>query len=175
MRSLSKWRAITQPHLTAIEVHRDSFDIVSDLLRASPDPTLRDAVTLVNSDTLKFLSENSGLKFDVVFEDAFTDKGKPFAHASFSGTWGRKCDTAVYNVPFLKQMYNCITRGGLCITHCHANVYTKDMMPNLSAAGFLVPGVDVLGSRRSVTAAKMKQDKDVQGDEYTLIRVWRKA
>jgi hypothetical protein len=49
------------------------------------------------------------------------------------------------------------------------------MMPNLSAAGFLAPGVDVLGSRRSVAAAKMKQDKDVQGDEYTLIRVWRKA
>jgi hypothetical protein len=49
------------------------------------------------------------------------------------------------------------------------------MMPNLSAAGFLAPEVDALGSRRSVTAAKKKQDEDVQGDEYTLIRVWRKA
>ena len=81
MRSLPFWGAVTQSHLTVNEIHEDSFNVVSELLQTGP-ATLRDSVKLVNCDTLKFLSDHEGILFDVVFEDAFTEKGKPSARAS---------------------------------------------------------------------------------------------
>lgn len=135
-------------HLVVVETHSASVRMVRDLLTGT---VLADRVQLFHGKALTFFTEHN-ITFDVIFEDAFTDRGKPME---------------VWDAAFLNSARTRLAPGGLYVTHSHRNTYTEFMAPALAKAGLIPPPDDQPGSRRS-----QRLGNEI-GDKYTVVKAWR--